>query len=164
MILIFRNGGQIFSCMIFVIHIYIICNYGLEKYLTELTFYQRLVLTKWRLRSNNLPISQCRFILNDNVVCPFCPECIGDEMHYLFNCSFFRTDREKYLSQFLVNDDNIENISNLFNSNINQANGTYHKCTRPHFCSQLSTLTLFFKSTALLQSTRYPHIVFSNGF
>ena len=66
-------------------------NYGFEKYLTELTFYQRLVLTKWRLRSNNLPISKCRFILNDNVICPFCPECIGDEIHYLFNCSFFQT-------------------------------------------------------------------------
>ena len=30
---------------------------------------------------------------------------------------FFRPDREKYIPEFLVNEDNIENISNLFNSN-----------------------------------------------
>ena len=90
-------------------------NSNLEKYLIELTFYQRLILTKWRLRSNNLPISKTRFELNDDVVCPFCPDYIGDEIHYLFVCKFFDEDREKYCPELLHCNNHRVYLYNIFN-------------------------------------------------
>ena len=75
-------------------------DWGKMKYLTDLCFYDRRLLCKWRCRSNFLPISSSRFTISDDILCPLCKgEHIGDEIHYLTKCTFFANERSKYLLQ-----------------------------------------------------------------
>ena len=88
--------------------------WGKMNYLNELCFYQRKLLSKWRCRSNLLPISSSRFIISDDILCPLCKgEHIGDEAHYLTKCSIFHEDRVMYLNK-ISNDFTIEPIIELF--------------------------------------------------
>ena len=74
------------------------------NYLIKLNYFQRKILCKWRCRSNELPIASSRFILTDEILCPLCHnESLGDELHYLFKCSFFDDDRTKYIGDILQN-------------------------------------------------------------
>ena len=43
--------------------------WGKMKYLSNLSFYQRRILCKWRCRSNKLPVSSSRFTITDDVIC-----------------------------------------------------------------------------------------------
>ena len=52
-------------------------------------FFHRTALSRWRCRSNHLPIANSRVSFDDSVLCPFCPDHIGDEYHYCFLCTFF---------------------------------------------------------------------------
>ena len=104
----------------------------LEKYLTELNYYQRKNLAKFRCRSNNLPVNNIRYlhILEDDseIYCKLCRKFeIGDEFHYLFNCSFFDEERKKYIPEEILQDPNESSLDKLFaseniNSLINLAN------------------------------------------
>ena len=49
-------------------------DFGMEQYLTSLSFFHRAALSRWRCRSNHLPIANSRFSLDD----------IRDEYHYFF--------------------------------------------------------------------------------
>ena len=74
----------------------------LEKYLILLNYKQRIALSKFRCRSNYLPITSSRFTGEVDYSC-FCPLChkhdIGDELHYLFVCPFFIEERKRYLER-----------------------------------------------------------------
>ena len=63
-----------------------------EQHLTDLNFFQRVAMFKFRCRSNYLPISHSRFIddilVDVDCLCTFCPGQIGDEIHYLIFCPF----------------------------------------------------------------------------
>ena len=80
-------------------------DWSLESYLLNLSYNHRLNLCKFRCRSNNLPISQLKYINEDedNLDILYCKLCrddvIGDEYHYLLNCSFFIEERRKYIDQ-----------------------------------------------------------------
>ena len=88
--------------------------WGKMNYLNELCFYQRKLLSKWRCRSNYLPISSSRFVISDDILCPLCKgEHLGDELHYLSTCPFFNEERNLYLSQ-ISNNFEIEVILDIF--------------------------------------------------
>ena len=70
--------------------------HGFEKYLNSLSYFHRIALGKWRCRSNMLPIAQSRYEINDSILCPFCPDVIGDEYHYMFNCAFFMMSEKNF--------------------------------------------------------------------
>ena len=88
--------------------------WGKMNYLNELCFYQRRILSKWRCRSNKLPIASSRFVISDNILCPLCKgEHVGDEIHYLTVCPFFNQDRSFYLSK-ISNNFELETILDVF--------------------------------------------------
>ena len=66
--------------------------FGLSLYLSSpLSFKERRALTKFRTSSHNLPIETDRYEGIDDRshrLCPLCNEAIGDEAHYLTECSF----------------------------------------------------------------------------
>ena len=67
--------------------------WGFEKYLTELNYEQRMAVSKFRCRSNYLPITKSRFRLCDfeELQCILCDKFeIGNETHYLINCIFLK--------------------------------------------------------------------------
>ena len=75
-------------------------NFEYENYLSILEYKQRIVFTKFRCRNHKLPIETGS---HNNVPreLRICLKCnsnnIGDELHYLFVCSFFRRQRLKLL-------------------------------------------------------------------
>ena len=73
---------------------------GYEKYLTEVTSVQkRVALTKFRLSNHTLMIEKGRHlkIENNKRYCPFCPNLIEDEIHFLFICKTFEKHRKIFL-------------------------------------------------------------------
>ena len=87
-----------------------------ENYLSQLSQNQRIYLSKFRTRTNHLPITKARFHNNQaNVNCPLCPgEKVGDELHYIFDCDYFRQERIKlFPSKFMRGSPSV-NIMELF--------------------------------------------------
>ena len=87
-----------------------------ENYLSQLSQNQRIYLSKFRTRTNHLPITKARFHNNQaNVNCPLCPgEKVGDELHYIFDCDYFRQERIKlFPSKFMTGSPSV-NIMELF--------------------------------------------------
>ena len=90
----------------------------LELYLYKLSSNLRINLTKFRCRCNKLPISQ---VFNEQQICNTqCTLCelnvVGDEFHYLFECSFFSGERIKYLTQYYRHFPSMYKFEQLFNS------------------------------------------------
>ena len=79
---------------------------GYENYLTKVTSVQkRVALTKFRLSNHTLMIEKGRHLkieINKRY-CPFCPNHIEDEIHFLFVCKTFEKHRKIFLKK-------IENI------------------------------------------------------
>ena len=91
--------------------------WGCEKYLKDLSPFHRIAITKWRCRSNYLPISKNRWTPDDSILCPFChdDDYIGDEIHYMFKCNFFHEERTKYIGN-ITNDNDQLNYKRIFES------------------------------------------------
>ena len=49
--------------------------------------------------------------------CRHCKDEIGDEFHYLFNCSRFDADRKKYLKRYYYGRPNIIKYEEIMNTN-----------------------------------------------
>ena len=92
--------------------------WGFEKYLTALSPFHRIALAKWRCRSNYLPISKNRWVIDDSILCPFChnDDYIGDEIHYLLKCNFFQEERSRYIGNIGDGNDQ-QNYIRIFHSN-----------------------------------------------
>ena len=80
---------------------------GFEKYLTEITSVQdRTALTKFRLSNHTLMIEKMRHKKPRPEVherrCPFCPEHVETEQHFLIKCKAFSIHRKK-LQQHATN-------------------------------------------------------------
>lgn len=72
--------------------------FGFEKYLSmSLPVIDRVHLTKLRISNHKLGIETGRYfsIPVDKRVCPSCGQ-IDDEIHFLFNCNLFDTDRQSF--------------------------------------------------------------------
>ena len=89
-----------------------------ENYLTDLSFYYRLIFSKFRCKNNKLPVNKQRFdkeILDRN--CNLCQNRdLGDEFHYIFICKFFSKERKKYLDHNFCTKPNVLKMQELFNS------------------------------------------------
>ena len=71
---------------------------GYEEYLSQIkNIKHRTILTKLRLSNHKLEIETGRYRrVNKNLRnCPFCPENVEDEMHFLLQCKTLKPLREK---------------------------------------------------------------------
>lgn len=93
---------------------------GLEKYLIELPKTVYLPLVKFRTTNHKLFIETGRW-RNVPISDRKCKKCnnnsLGDEFHYLFECSFFKSDRELLLRKYFYNRPNTIKYRLLMNSN-----------------------------------------------
>ena len=72
------------------------CTHGLEKYLLELPDDLKTALCNFRCINHRLPIERGRFwgVERDDRLCDICSmNSLGDEYHYLFECTFFNNER-----------------------------------------------------------------------
>ena len=93
----------------------------LEPYLQlNLSNFAKNQLMKFPLSNQSLLIEAGRWaaVERNKRICPLCvSNTLGDETHYLFSCSFFIDEREKYLPNTGKQETNIdEKICNLFSS------------------------------------------------
>ena len=99
-------------------------DFCIEKYLSlpKLTSYQRFSLVKFRCGSNKLPINKFKFSrISQDKLCPFCTGTefgfyIGNEFHFLFECTTFTQERQTYLKRYYYTHPNTVKIKQLFNS------------------------------------------------
>ena len=89
----------------------------MEYYLTILNRKQTYALLKFRTGNHNLPIEAGRFNNTPLVdrICPFCYR-LGDEYHYILECSKFENARNKYLKKHYFIRPNMFKLYNLYNS------------------------------------------------
>ena len=91
---------------------------GYEKYLSQIrNIKHRTILTKFRLSNHKLEIETGRFRrVNKNLRnCPFCPENVEDEMHFLLQSKTLKPLREKlYRDLEILN----ANFTNSMETNI----------------------------------------------
>ena len=74
---------------------------GYEEYLTKIkNVAVRKNVTKFRLSNHKLMIEVGRHkkLPANERYCPFCPENVEDESHFLFHCPIYRFQRSKYLA------------------------------------------------------------------
>ena len=89
-------------------------NFGLEKYLLKLNFNSRRSLTKLRISSHRLGIERGRYtnIPRHDRICSRCNvNEIDDEIHYLFKCSLFNTDRDQLHTCIATSCPNFTNLN-----------------------------------------------------
>ena len=88
-----------------------------EKYLVELWYKSRCIISQFRSRSNYLPIHISKFheVDPEDISCPFCDSMnAGDESHYLLNCPYFTDYRESLINDNVCLDVNLyDSIENL---------------------------------------------------
>ena len=77
-------------------------NRKLEPYLYKLSTSNRIYLSKFRCRSNYMPVSKVyKHADTYNTKCKICDKNeIGDEFHYLFICPVFQEDRNRLLKEY----------------------------------------------------------------
>ena len=77
-----------------------------ENFMLNLDYVHRLRLSKFISRVHTLPVTLNRFSYKENdpnTLCPLCDvDCIGDESHYLFKCTYFDSIRKHYLPDNLL--------------------------------------------------------------
>jgi hypothetical protein len=94
--------------------------FEIEKYLTEIPFKLRKALTSFRCRSNRLPIETGVFtnIPREERICTLCNlHEVGDEYHYIFNCSCFKEQRNLYIDNHFLEHASAYKMNELFNQN-----------------------------------------------
>ena len=71
----------------------------MEHYLTTLTYNNRRLLARFRCRNHNLPVEiGChRDIPGEQRKCNWCENEMGDEFHFIMNCSNFKTSRNQLI-------------------------------------------------------------------
>lgn len=93
-------------------------NHNFETYLTELPRDLRIAYSKFRCINHKLPIEKGRFvgIARDDRICNLCNSAkLGDEYHYIFECTFFKTDRKKFIPVQYYKKHNTQKFHDLFN-------------------------------------------------
>ena len=89
-----------------------------EPYLNILSLKNRKVFIRFRLCNHRLPIETGRWlnILRGERICIMCNQgCIGDEFHYLFQCTVLNDLRKRYLSCYYCKHPSLIKMNQLFN-------------------------------------------------
>ena len=73
-----------------------------NDYFTFLSNRQCRILTRFRTRNHRLPVEVGRWIKNSKAIsrCERCNSEIGDEYHYVMECSYFEFERKKYIKPY----------------------------------------------------------------
>ena len=90
----------------------------LKEYLLNLPSQYKFALCKFKCASHKLPIVAGRYagLAIDERICTLCDTNeIGDEYHYLYQCSYFNVDRSKYLKRYYYINPNMHKTLQLFN-------------------------------------------------
>ena len=90
-----------------------------EKYLTLLPRNQIYVLCKFRCGNHRLPVETGRWqnVPRADRFCHLCDSAdIGDEFHYIFECTCLKRDRERLLPAYFCRNYNALKFNQLFNS------------------------------------------------
>ena len=114
---------------------------GRTNYLTQVKHIEnRVALSKMRLSNHDLMIEKGRHLKIDKTerFCPFCPNHVESELHFLLQCKTFSPLRRILISEiysiiplFNLNSDHDRFITLLNNENIaNQVGGYIHKALR----------------------------------
>lgn len=93
--------------------------HGFEEYLTNLPNDLRIAYSRFRCINHKLPIEKGRFtgIARDDRICNLCNSAkLGDEYHYIFECSFFKNERRKFIPIHFVRKHNTQKYHDLFNT------------------------------------------------
>jgi hypothetical protein len=109
--------------------------FGFEKYLVTVSYDLANVLCKLRCGSYRLPIECGRFfgIDRDEHLCDLCDHSeLGDEFHYLYNCSYFAEERKKYLPRNLLQ---VRNVIISFNSLMNNSDDRFVLMGLAKYCN-----------------------------
>ena len=104
----------------------------LEKYLTELQPNLRIHLTKFRCCNNKLPVVTGRYlnIEYNNRLCTLCNQgFLGDESHYIFECTSLSRERVLFINRNLRYGPNTLNLYKIFNANYSDL------CRLAKFCN-----------------------------
>ena len=94
-------------------------SFKLEKYLTLLDSNDRITLCKFRCGNHKLPIMTGRYqdIERQDRLCNLClNQQLGDEYHYLFECTSVEAERKLYLKPYYRIRHNTLKMEQLFNS------------------------------------------------
>ena len=111
----------------------------MQQYLLTLPFSQRKIMTRFRVSNHRLPVELLRYtgIDREQRVCHKCNEnVIGDEIHYLLFCPYFKNQKQSLIGLYLSNPPSINNIKYMFNSpdyNILKNIVKYIKCVMNQF-------------------------------
>ena len=92
--------------------------FGVEKYLCNLSVNDRITLTKFRTSNIAIPINSMRFnnIARKDRKCELCnANEIGDEFHYLMKCEYFTTERKVFLKRYYFTRPNSQKFASLLN-------------------------------------------------
>jgi len=95
----------------------------LQNYFNKLPSQYRYALCKFKCANHKLPIVTGRYagIVIDDRKCTLCSQNeIGDEFHYLFKCTFFNEDRNKYMKRYYYVQPNMDKMTKLFNTTNNK--------------------------------------------
>ena len=85
-----------------------------EKYLNDITIKKfRDSLIRFRIGINELGVNiRYQSEAHTNRNCPFCPNCIEDERHFVFGCPKYQHIRDKYLTRYI--EENGQPTLNIF--------------------------------------------------
>lgn len=91
-----------------------------EHYLSQLLPSCRIIMSKFRTSNHKLPIETGRWVnqAQSERKCLLCDKNeIGDEFHYLFNCTYFKNVRECLIEKYFYDRPNVLKLQKLFNIN-----------------------------------------------
>ena len=92
---------------------------NLERYLLRLTPTLRFALAKFRCGNHRLPVNTGRYtgIERKDRICQLCSlNKMGDEFHYLFECTTLCKERNLFIKPYYRNRPNVLKMDDLFNS------------------------------------------------
>ena len=125
-----ENSPKAFSYRIFK------TEHCFETYLDQLNERDRITLIRFRTTNHKLPIETGRWLNIDrnDRICTFCnSNKLGDEFHYLLECSTFQDDRRKNLGNYFMYRCNILKFRQLLQNN------NLHKLRK--LCTFIRTIT-----------------------
>ena len=81
------------------------CGFKLKNYLLKVSTKNTRIVCKFRIENVKLPIETGRWfnIERDDRIYYLCNSDVGDEFHYIFNCTFLSAERNEYIPSYYTN-------------------------------------------------------------